>query len=125
MPELDLKEAIEIINKYIEEDLDFNNPEFKDVVQLAISKLSLLLQVEGGVKKLEIRESEKGGFSYEYKLGFNEAIDLCNADLVRKLEKDKLYRFLMDDIEIADIVVGVGIEDNRKLSQAIITHLTK
>lgn len=72
-----------------------------DILSLAISKLQLLEQVEsGGVeKKLIVQDFETGSSGWSEQdcrefgqlEGFNSAIDLCNADLARRLRYISYY----------------------------------
>ena len=52
---------------------------------------------------------------------------LSKIEALMKWDEEKIYRFLMDDIEIreANIIVGVGIQDNKKLARAIAEEMRK
>lgn len=106
---------------------------YKSSIIFAITKLSLLERVEnmGGVDKYD-KDTKmfplKKDF-VEYEEGFNEALELCQADLVRRLEG-------MEEVITQNIRCIVGENDGKfstdkfreevsKLNQVITAHLTR
>lgn len=150
MPNLTLKETIELLKEHHLEFQTAISEELDKSLELAISKLSFLAQVEnmGGVNKKNLRiiyecgehpgecDITPGEGCYECQCAkiskreemhpkdviFNEALELCQADLVRRLEGiEKLI------IKTISVDYGGFIEpgtDISELSQALITHLT-
>lgn len=139
MSELSLKEAIEILKnrkkecswiiRQKQDNWKIRTEELQEALSIAISKLQLLEQVEkDGIKKRECLHFSHCDCQAE---GFNEAIDLSNAEFAKRLEGienvivNSKYRNIFQDTLINAGFPGDTFKMAKDLSQAIIAHLTK